>query len=114
MKRSDGFSGQRYIPMWQFPRALPKDKRRVLVHNHIMHTVGMPIGVNGFRTWTQIKSNKIVHCKCGWAGLPHYRVKAANPAGGTSVSDRQMDKMMRNWGGRWLGALGEKYADEIP
>jgi hypothetical protein len=89
-KRDDGFRGKR--GMGQFPRTLPKEKGRVIVHNHVMHTVDMPLGFNGFRAWTQIKSNKLVACKCGWSGLPHYRVKGLGS--GTSVSAAQMEKAM--------------------
>ena len=57
------------------PRSIPKIKTRVIVHNHIRHTADMPAGANGFRCWTQLKSNAITNCECGWAGLRHYRVK---------------------------------------
>jgi hypothetical protein len=46
---------------------------RVLMHNHIRHTVNMPSGVNGFRFWTDTEAPAGFHlCKCGWSGLPHY------------------------------------------
>lgn len=49
---------------------------RVLVHNHIAHTIDMESGENGFRCWTWPKGELPRHfkrCKCGWSGLPHYR-----------------------------------------
>ena len=49
----------------------------VVVHNHIMHTKGMPLGVNGFRAWQQTRTGKLVECKCGWWGIEHYRIRAA-------------------------------------
>lgn len=51
---------------------------RVLVHNHIVPA--MPIGMNGFRAWTQVLDNdRLVVCTCDFAGadlggLTHYRV----------------------------------------
>jgi len=57
------------------PRSVPKDKRRVIVHNQVQHTVDTTNGENGFRCWTQLKTSELVSCKCGWAGLPHYRMK---------------------------------------
>ena len=58
----------------EMPRSEPK-RGRVLVHNHVMHTVDMYNGENGFRYWTQKASPDLVRCKCGWSGLPHYRVR---------------------------------------
>lgn len=81
----------------RFPRNLPSDKRRVIVHNHIMHTVDMPLGMNGFRAWTQFKSNKVVACKCGWSGLKHYRVKGLGS--GKSVSQTAFDRAHGSNGG---------------
>jgi hypothetical protein len=55
------------------PKSVPPD--RVLAHNHIRHTVDMPIGMNGFRAWTWPKGKqprRFLRCKCGWSGLPHY------------------------------------------
>ena len=46
---------------------------RVLAHNHIVHTIDMPIGCNGFRAWTWAKdkvSANFKKCNCGWSGLP--------------------------------------------
>jgi hypothetical protein len=58
------------------PDKLPKG--RVLVHNHIKHTVDMPDGLNGCRCWTQANNNKeeLIRCGCGWRGVEHYRVRA--------------------------------------
>jgi hypothetical protein len=71
-KKSDGFRG------WsggigRIPRKVPEG--RVLAHNHVMHTKGMPHGLNGFRcfTWPKGKQPRhFVRCPCGWSGLPHY------------------------------------------
>jgi hypothetical protein len=51
---------------------------RVLVHNRV--TPYAKIGMNGFRAWTQLKTDRLVQCHCDWAGvdlhgLLHYRVK---------------------------------------
>jgi hypothetical protein len=46
---------------------------RVLMHNHVKHTINMPHGLNGFRAWTDDKPPKgFIKCPCGWSGLPHY------------------------------------------
>jgi len=46
---------------------------RVLMHNHIRHSIDMPCGVNGFRAWRDTKPFPgFVKCPCGWSGLPHY------------------------------------------
>lgn len=55
------------------PKTIPAG--RVLVHNHIQHAVDTPCGWNGFRAWTQKRSRRLERCKCGWSGLPHYRVR---------------------------------------
>ena len=67
-----GFKSIRYI-RFCVPRTIPAG--RVLVHNHVQREVDTPSGLRGFRAWTQKRSNKLVLCECGWAGLPHYRVK---------------------------------------
>ena len=45
------------------PHKLPK--RRVLVHNHVKHTVDMPDDLNGFRCWTQDMNNSVELVRCG-------------------------------------------------
>ena len=54
---------------------VPKKVRagHVLCHNHILHTVDMPPGVNGFRAWfDKDPPDHFAQCPCGWSGLPHY------------------------------------------
>jgi len=70
----------RYVGRF-IPRTIPPG--RVLVHNHVMHDVDTPPGWNGFRAWTQDKNDEpaaLVRCPCGWAGLPHYRVRGLGAA----------------------------------
>jgi hypothetical protein len=62
-----------YARTLTLPRSIPAG--RVLVHNRVRRTVDMPSGVNGFRAWTQKFQRHLVPCKCGWSGLPHYRVR---------------------------------------
>src|SRR5262245_57480673 len=65
----------RYVRGGTVPRTIPPG--RVLMHNHVQHTVDMSCGLNGFRCWTDDKPPRgFVRCKCGYAGLPHYRVSA--------------------------------------
>jgi hypothetical protein len=46
---------------------------RVLMHNHIRHSLDMACGWKGFRAWTDIKPPPgFKRCRCGWSGLPHY------------------------------------------
>jgi hypothetical protein len=57
------------------PKLVPTE--RVLVHNLVGHRVGTPVGVRGFRAWTEPSppGPHLIECDCGWAGLLHYRVK---------------------------------------
>jgi hypothetical protein len=50
---------------------------RILAHNEANHAVSTTCGRNGFWAWTQPEPapEGFVKCNCGWAGLPHYRVK---------------------------------------
>jgi hypothetical protein len=68
--------GWRAIRTGTVPRTIPK--REVLVHNQV-RPVGMfdetPVGPSGFRAWTQKRTGELRVCKCGWSGLPHYRMK---------------------------------------
>jgi hypothetical protein len=70
-------NGKRYFnkPL-RVPRSIPAG--RILAHNHVQHTVDMGYGVNGFRCWTWPKDKvprNFKRCKCGWSGLPHYRLR---------------------------------------
>jgi len=40
---------KRYINVGMVPKSVGAG--RVLMHNHVRHTVDMPCGVNGFRAW---------------------------------------------------------------
>jgi hypothetical protein len=53
-------------------------KRRagmVVVHNHVAHTIDMPLGLNGFRAWQQMPTERLAVCPCGWWGIEHYRIR---------------------------------------
>jgi hypothetical protein len=69
--------GRRYFNKpFGIPRSIPAG--RVLAHNHVQHTVDMPHSENGFRCWTWPKDKvprNFKRCKCGWSGLPHYRLR---------------------------------------
>ena len=53
MTRLKDGRGMHYVGRY-IPKTIKPD--RVLAHNHIMHTVDMPLGVNGFRAWTWPKA----------------------------------------------------------
>jgi hypothetical protein len=63
------------VPFGQLPSRI--NKGRILVHNQVEHSVNATCGRNGFQAWTQPEppSQELVECSCGWARLPHYRVK---------------------------------------
>jgi hypothetical protein len=64
-------NGTRGVRISTVPKTLKPGRK--LMHNHVMHTVDMPCGMNGFRAWTADKVAKgFVKCPCGWSGLPHY------------------------------------------
>jgi hypothetical protein len=75
---------------WRLPELRKVPAGRVLVHNHIAHTKDMPIGLHGFRCWTQKPESKLVRCKCGWAGIEHYHVKG--PGGHKSFTEAEYEK----------------------
>lgn len=80
----------------------------VLAHNHIMHTVFMPRGLNGFRWWTWPKEKKprnFIRCKCGWSGLPHYAIREHVHHGTPAFKDfvELGRAMMKMPGGKRLG-----------
>jgi hypothetical protein len=62
-----------------FPKSIPPG--RVLLHNHVPHTIDMRPGLNGFRAWTGAAptSDKFKPCRCGWSGLPHYSAEPDTP-----------------------------------
>jgi hypothetical protein len=66
-------TGLHYCRELTIPRAIPTGN--VLVHNHVRHAADTPCGINGFRAWMQNPDHGLERCKCGWSGLPHYRVK---------------------------------------
>lgn len=63
----------RYVSTGKMPRSIPTGM--VLVHNHVKHEADTPAGFNGFRAWKQSPAAGLLKCKCGWAGLPHYRAQ---------------------------------------
>ena len=87
------------------PRSVPKNKRRVIVHNPVQHAVDTPNGINGFRCWTQLKNNELVLCKCDWAGLPHYRAKRLARLIAADLDERPPDFLLKNMWPRPLGAF---------
>jgi hypothetical protein len=82
---------------------------RVLYHNHVMHTVSMGNGHNGFRCWTQPASRSILEgyaeCPCGWSGLPHYADKDHIKA--TKGKAKTIEQMVK------LGAFSDDYAARL-
>ena len=73
-------TGLYYLPRGEIPTKIPEGC--ILVHNKASHTGCSRPGISGFRAWFQEKSegklipnNKLVSCKCGWAGLPHYSLR---------------------------------------
>jgi hypothetical protein len=58
---------------------------RLIVHNHAPHDTTTKVNREGFRAWAlpEIEltggsgrwQGRLVPCECGWAALPHYRVK---------------------------------------
>jgi hypothetical protein len=77
----ESMNGMYYLRGQNFNRKGIADfKRRegmVVVHNHIAHTIDMPLGLNGFRAWQQVRTERLVECSCGWWGIKHYRIRAA-------------------------------------
>ena len=72
----------------------------IVVHNHVMHTKGMPLGLNGFRAWQQMPAKDRVRCRCGWHGIEHYRVRGL---GGKSFT---WDEIAKASGMPMYAALG--------
>jgi len=62
-------------PNMRYVSATPRELKSgwTLAHNHIRHSVNMPLGLNGFRAWwfTNGVPNNFKPCGCGWSGLPH-------------------------------------------
>jgi hypothetical protein len=93
----------------QTPRNQPPEGR-VLVHNQIAHTKDMPLGLNGFRAWTQKpQPQRLVLCRCGWQGLKHYHIKGGNHRSFTAA---QLEKLCGVEPGWYAGALADALTDE--
>jgi hypothetical protein len=67
--------GVNHVRYGELPKRI--NKGRILVHNDIEHSINATCGRNGFQAWTQPEPapEGFVKCECGWAGLPHYRMK---------------------------------------
>jgi hypothetical protein len=54
---------------------------RVLMHNHVRHTIDMTLGRNGFRAWTDnaVSNKQFKPCHCGWSGLTHFCIRPDTP-----------------------------------
>jgi hypothetical protein len=58
---------------------IPKKVRKgyiYLCHNQVRHEADQQLNVNGFRAWwtNELLEGFVVY-KCGWSGLPHYRLR---------------------------------------
>jgi hypothetical protein len=76
---------------------------RVLMHNHVRHTIDMPSGLNGFRAWTSnaVPNDEFKPCHCGWSGLPHFsRVPDTSCLEKLSPSDEKLKEEMKTWSSR--------------
>lgn len=65
------------LPIGTVPRTVPDGC--FIWHNHVMHTVGMGHGLNGFRyryAQRPINYRLMMRCHCGVIGLPHYSIRA--------------------------------------
>jgi hypothetical protein len=50
------------------------------MHNQVRHTANMPLGLNGFRAWTDVAPYAgFEPCRCGWSGLAHYSLAPDEP-----------------------------------
>jgi hypothetical protein len=68
----------------------------IVVHNHILHTREMPLGMNGFRAWQQKPAKDRVRCRCGWWGIEHYRVRGTGASAARCVTWAQLAKVHGN------------------
>jgi hypothetical protein len=74
----------------KIPATLPPG--RVVVHNSAVPdawTPSTPLGLYGFRAWTQIATDEIEECSCQWSSWlgKHYRVAGAKPPPDGDYSD---------------------------
>lgn len=100
MTRKPPSDGSRYYASFVMPRKISTG--RVLAHNRVRHTVDMPNGRNGFRCWTWPQGKvprNFKLCKCGWSGLPHYRLRFVSPRedaqGDRCITKSQLDAGVR-------------------
>jgi hypothetical protein len=73
--------------LYRFPRSVSPG--RVLMHNHVQHTIDMPLGLNGFRPWTAnaVSNDQFKPCRCGWSGLPHFSIRPNTPCLDGNIAD---------------------------
>jgi hypothetical protein len=70
------------------------------MHNHVIHTIDTPSGLNGLRAWTDnaVPNDEFKPCHCGWGGLPHFsRVPDAPCLEKLSPSDEKLKEEMKTW-----------------
>jgi len=85
------FEDDGYPKMW-YGLSGPRDW--VIVHNHILHTVDMPHGVNGFRYWRSPHSREHhALCRCGWRPDlgRHYRIRGTS--GAKCISAEELERI---------------------
>jgi hypothetical protein len=81
----------------------------VLAHNHIAHTKDMPVGLNGFRIWTQkAETEGLELCKCGWQGVVHYHFKGGSHKSFTRAAlEKRFGEKLYDWVGNKDGSVSE-------
>jgi hypothetical protein len=69
--RTKSKARRRYTIGMMVPKSIGVGRK--LMHNSITHTIDTPCGVNGFRSWTDVRPpSSFKRCRCGWSGLPHF------------------------------------------
>ena len=81
----------------------------VLAHNHIAHTKDMPVGLNGFRIWTQKAETKGLElCKCGWQGVAHYHFKGgSHKSFSRAALEKHVGEKLYDWADNKEGSVSE-------
>ncbi len=96
----------------ELPARVPNNGT-VIVHNAVRASwEDQTPGLNGFRAWAARSDAypNMVSCRCGWSGLPHYRIRLGDTAEPPSVKGKRMPRAQTKDDQRTVAASQAKTA----
>ena len=76
---------------------------------YVFRRKDMPVGLNGFRIWTQKAESEVLElCKCGWQGVTHYHFKGgSHKSFARDALEKSLGEKLYDWVDNKDGSVSE-------